>query len=842
MIGEKSMMKKIDKKDILCCTFLVIIFLIFVFIITQFKYYYGSTLDWEAQHINFPDYFRTLFYKTGDFLPDFAFNIGNGQNIYNFSYYGLLSPIVLLSYLLPMVPMIDYLCVISILSVIVSTLMMYCWLRKNHKGSYLQSFLASLAFMFATSMTLHSHRHIMFVNYMPFLVLGLFGVDKRLNEKKGWLLSLSVFLMVMTSYYYSISGIICLIVYGIYIYIMNKQEIRIKNFILDGLQFVLPIIIGVLCSAVLIIPTFYVILNGRGETFNVINIKDLFIPSVNVKYMLYNSYGMGLTSLAFVSIVNLLLNKREKKFLGVVLLLLVLFPFMNYILNATMYIDAKILIPMLPLAVLAIYQFLKDFIELKINLKKLYIFLLILAIGILLKGNIAKAFFLDFVILTLFVFLYKKFKKQFILAIPCILIPFCVSLAVSFRDNLVNHDKYNNERSINSELVKNITDNDKSFYRISNMNNPVKNMNNIYSNIDYLSSTVYSSTYNIGYNRFYFDIINNPISSRNRVIMSSTTNLMYLLFSGNKYLITKNAPFYGYKLITSVGENNIYRSEDVLPLMFARSSILNENEFDTLDYPFMSEALLNNVVVDKKSTHEFKSNIYKVNFDLNKINFSNLKVEKENDYFLIKADKNARGTYTFNQDLKNKLIFIRFNVLESAKCSHGDTSIEINGVKNKLTCQEWKYHNQNYVFDYVLSRNDLEELEIIFSEGNHKINGIEIFALDYSDIKNIKNDVDVFHFDKEKTFGDYIEGKIDVKESGYFVTSIPYERGFQIMVDNKITDYVNVNKGFVGFEISEGHHDVKIEYKAPFKMLALAISGISIIVFIGLTIFENKKY
>lgn len=842
MIGEKSMMKKIDKKDILCCTFLVIIFLIFVFIITQFKYYYGSTLDWEAQHINFPDYFRTLFYKTGDFLPDFAFNIGNGQNIYNFSYYGLLSPIVLLSYLLPMVPMIDYLCVISILSVIVSTLMMYCWLRKNHKGSYLQSFLASFAFMFATSMTLHSHRHIMFVNYMPFLVLGLFGVDKRLNEKKGWLLSISVFLMVMTSYYYSISGIICLILYGIYIYIRNRKEIRIKNFIIDGFNFILPIIIGVLCSAVLIIPTFYVILNGRGETFNVISIKDLFIPSVNVKYMLYNSYGMGLTSLAFVSIVNLLLNKREKRFLGVVLLLLVLFPFMNYILNATMYIDAKILIPMLPLAVLAIYQFVKDFIDLKINLKKLYIILLILAIGILLKGNIAKAFFLDFTILTLFIFLYKKFKKQYILAIPCILIPFCVSLAVSFRDILVNHDEYNNERSINSELVKNITDNDKSFYRISNMNNPVKNMNNIYSNIDYLSSTVYSSTYNIGYNRFYFDIINNPISSRNRVIMSSTTNLMYLLFSGNKYLITKNAPFYGYELITSVGENNIYRSEDVLPLMFARSSILNENEFDTLDYPFMSEALLNNVVVDKKSTHEFKSNIYKVNFDLNKINFSNLKVEKENDYFLIKADKNARGTYTFNQDLKNKIIFIRFNVLESAKCSHGDTSIEINGVKNKLTCQEWKYHNQNYVFDYVLSRNDLEELEIIFSEGNHKINGIEIFALDYSDIKNIKNDVDVFHFDKEKTFGDYIEGKIDVKESGYFVTSIPYERGFQIMVDNKITDYVNVNKGFVGFEISEGHHDVKIEYKAPFKMLALAISGISIIVFIGLTIFENKKY
>ena len=48
-------------------------------------YLFGSSTDWYAQHTSIPEYFRTLFYNTKDLLPDFAMNIGNGQNIYNFS-------------------------------------------------------------------------------------------------------------------------------------------------------------------------------------------------------------------------------------------------------------------------------------------------------------------------------------------------------------------------------------------------------------------------------------------------------------------------------------------------------------------------------------------------------------------------------------------------------------------------------------------------------------------------------------------------------------------------------------------------------------------------------------
>ena len=65
-------------------------------------------MDWISQHSVIPDYFRKQFYETGNLFPEFAMNLGGGQNIYNYSYYGLYSPLFLLSYALPFVKMSTY--------------------------------------------------------------------------------------------------------------------------------------------------------------------------------------------------------------------------------------------------------------------------------------------------------------------------------------------------------------------------------------------------------------------------------------------------------------------------------------------------------------------------------------------------------------------------------------------------------------------------------------------------------------------------------------------------------------------------------------------------------------
>ncbi len=50
-----------------------------------------------------------------------------GQNIYNFAYYGLLSPLILPSYLLPFIKMEDYLMAVSIMGIAASVCLLYYW-------------------------------------------------------------------------------------------------------------------------------------------------------------------------------------------------------------------------------------------------------------------------------------------------------------------------------------------------------------------------------------------------------------------------------------------------------------------------------------------------------------------------------------------------------------------------------------------------------------------------------------------------------------------------------------------------------------------------------------------
>ena len=201
-------MKKQTKKDIFYCTLLVLTFLVLVFKLVGKDFYFGSDLDWYSQHISIPEYFRTLFYDTKDLLPDFAPNIGNGQNIYNFSYYGFLSPTILISYLFPHISMINYMIISTIITSLISSILIYIFLRNKNYNSEI-CFISSIIFLLSAPISFHTHRHIMFINYMPYLILSLMGAEKLFKHNKSYLLIIGTFLMIMTNYYFSIGGIIC---------------------------------------------------------------------------------------------------------------------------------------------------------------------------------------------------------------------------------------------------------------------------------------------------------------------------------------------------------------------------------------------------------------------------------------------------------------------------------------------------------------------------------------------------------------------------------------------------------------------------------------------------------
>ena len=142
--------------------FLLILFTLFFCWLFCGRYgVFGSKVDWISQHSVFPDYFRQQFYDTGDFFPEFAAGIGGGQNIYNFAYYGLYSPVFLLSYLLPFVKMSDYLIAASFTCLASAVVLLYFWLIKRG-FSQTVSFLTALLFLLSAPMIFQSYNQIMY--------------------------------------------------------------------------------------------------------------------------------------------------------------------------------------------------------------------------------------------------------------------------------------------------------------------------------------------------------------------------------------------------------------------------------------------------------------------------------------------------------------------------------------------------------------------------------------------------------------------------------------------------------------------------------------------------------
>lgn len=101
--AEEALMTTTRKKTLLHCGILTgilgaVVLLIFL---VHPGCVYGAQTDWSNQHFAIPEYFRTRFYATGNLFPNFAMQLGSGQNIFNFAYYGLYSPVILLSFAFP---------------------------------------------------------------------------------------------------------------------------------------------------------------------------------------------------------------------------------------------------------------------------------------------------------------------------------------------------------------------------------------------------------------------------------------------------------------------------------------------------------------------------------------------------------------------------------------------------------------------------------------------------------------------------------------------------------------------------------------------------------------------
>lgn len=821
-------MKKYNKFDYLNIFIAIAsFFVIYILILSKGNVFYGSTMDYANQHYLIPEYFRTLFYETKDFFPSFALNLGMGQNIYNFSYYGLFNPIILISYLLPFINMSNYLEIASILVIILDIILLYYWISTKTEDKKIR-FISVFLFTMSSPIILHSHRHIMFVNYMPFLIMGLISIDKYLKENKIIMLMLSILFIITTSYFFSIPALIVLFIYAVFNYLKENKQVKAKDFIIKHLKLAWLFIVPILISGVLLLPTFKAILNSRFNTTNLISLKELLIPNISLSPFVYNSYSMGLTSIIIIAIINSIISKEKHyKFLGIIFALIMVFPVIEYILNGFMYLNAKVFIPFIPLALLLIIKLIQDITSKKTNIKVLLITTIIISIIGSLSFKMYKLYIIDLILTIIGILILYKKQNKVPLIIILIITSLTTSIVVNIKDELASKEIENNQYNENiTKLITTETKKDNNIYRTVDTTEKLFNSNNIRDISEY-KTTMYSSLTNKNYKNYYWYISETENPNRNDAIFTDISNPIFNIMFGNKYYLTKEKAPIGYKKIGQTQDIKMYTNDDVFTLGYASNNLMSLKDFNKLSYPYNIEALLNNIVIDKNINTNYNTKIKKNNNTI--YNPANAEIQDGKYILNLKGKKTYKLTRE-NYD-PNNLLIIKFKMEYTENCKVGDTSIKINEVENKLTCKGWKYHNNNYTFTYILSPS--KDLNIEIEKGKYIISNIETYELNYNEIKNIKQTHDEFKINKNETKGDIIKGTINVtKESSYFNLAVPYDEGYNIYVDGKKTSYEKTNTSFIGFKIEKGNHDIKIEYIAPWQKIGKIVSLAGIISFL----------
>ncbi|MEG2410186.1 MAG: YfhO family protein [Erysipelotrichaceae bacterium] len=825
------------QKDVRYVCLLLGIFVLMIVMAYPQNSLFGSTIDWSNQHVIFPEYFRDLFYQSHQLFPDFATQLGGGQNIYNFSYYGLYSPMVLISTLLPSISMNLILPYFMIFLMGCNIVLIYTFMCQ-HSENRNACFLASLCFIFATPLFFHTHRQIMFINYMPFLLLALLSLPKVLNHKKKTLFIISIVFIILSSYYYAISCLALICLYTCYLLYKRDQSIK-AIFNKDLLRVICCILIAISLCAFLLLPTASTMLEGRSKMHST-SFATLFSIDFSFTSLLYDPYSLGMSAIALFALLwNLFSHKKANRYLSIVLFLILLLPLLWFILNGFLYARMKILIPFLPLFALMILFFLED-IQLVFHKKSYAISMFILILFVLYFSNkdLRYLFMIDCFATLIILYLYAKQSKTISICL-FLLLSFTMLLSNNKNENYYSHKNYAQINDKNKlALIKEVKKAPGELYRFEDFSHNIMTSNHIYD-LSMWKTSQYSSVNNHLFNQFFYDVMHNPMSARNRVTTTTTSSAIYQQLMGAKYVISKYTLPQNYQLVKKQGVYQLGVNPNVLPLVYASDQSLSETTFDSLAWGDQMSSLMDHVVIKNAlPTHHnqvtplhSKLSILKKSVELNEIK----------NGIKIKAKKDGNFVVNLDPVINNKIILLSFDVNPLKNAKDKDTVISVNGITNRLSKTSSIYQNKNHKFYYTLSANKhIPYLKFSCSKGEYTLTNFEAYEIDPQTMIDYAQRVQPMKFQGSTSSLANLKGSIDVARDGYLVTSIPYQKGFTIEIDHKKVAYEIVNKAFIGCPIKKGHHTVKISFHAPYKDIGLKISGFTLIAYLLLLIYERK--
>lgn len=841
---------------------LILLFIILITAVIPDGYVYGSNTDWLSQHVTLAETIRNACLEQHTLLPSWI-GLGGGSNGYQFAYYGFLRPDILIGCLLPQIPMVDIIIGYMTAVYLCSVLLVYIWLR-SERISPLLAWLGSMLFMTAGCL-FHMHRQIMFVNYLPFMLLAFLCIRK---QRYKWL-PLCLLLICLSSFYFSISAFAAV---GWYWYRTEGKRFWRGSFLK---RYIPSTVLAAAMAAALLLPTALVLLEHSrlGTDTGLLKLLELFGPNPVFNNILFNEYGMGLTLICFYAILAGLKIKNFRKD-SILFLMFGMFGIFSYVLNGTLYTRPKILIPFMPLVILHCVRCAeicrkteapvpvpesdsrspKQVRIYGAQVPPLWPFAVMLPVSLLwFSQEQFPWILLDLAILfclCLAIRLRRKYARPsfaaasgWLTAVLLLISPVGMYLTTAGTEDWVEE----------SEISPGFTADELSqvqfdpLYHFDSLLSPLVDGNEL--NTFLHRSTMYSSVTNGEYSELYYDTLMTPVRINNRVALLTSDNPFMLNLLGVRYLETTDGHIpAGYETILKSGKNVIVENPDVLPSVYFTDDTVSQEWFDTLDPLQKLDIITRKTVVEDSSREGSQdsstgssqsssqngaaggsvgNNMRPYSPELSQTDLpEGLDINRTDSGWEIRAEKECTLTLDIGNPQPGGIVLCQFKV---ENLTTQAVVIDINNIRNKLSGMFAPYPNGNDQFHYQFSADSstgVDRLEITFSKGHYRLNDIQWYLYDQS----LLNEKNYAPLTADQSTGSGSTGIMDTKytitaeNNGYLVTSIPMQNGLEILVDGKPSELVRVNQAFAGTYLEKGEHTIEFCFFPPGKTAGCAVS------------------
>lgn len=767
------------KKEIIYILFFILCYTIFL---NAIGFKHSLWFDYAYQHVRFIQYLILNFKQTHDFFPQLNMNFGMGQNFVNMYYYGMYNPYIIIFQIFNFVPIKIVINLINTSIITMTFAFSYILFRKNKiniRLAKVAAFLAICSLAIFREITVE----IMYIYYVPFMFLHLISIHRLIECNKKILFIFSLTMVFFTNFFFApIVSVVSFIYY--ILTLKEKKQFNVYNIGKYFIYYLIACLIGML----ILIPNFLFYLEG-GRKYEV---QRIAIKLINAPHDIF-LYITEVSIVGIIGIVGSIYLNKKYKIIALFCLALFTFPILNYLMNVCQYVNPKVYIYLLPFIILL-------FIKVVSNNKKLNLIILISTLlTILLSSNIEIIILLIFINTSLY-FYNKKQKTIFLYII--ILIVFLLSY--SYTDGYITTEQYD------GEVLLSLDDNQKSEFEPYRElgSDKTNDLNSIYN----FSIPQYTSLVNGNYTSFVNEVVSveNYIPSMvGAATLKNLYNNMYLenyLGAVDKYE-KANPIFYG------VGNDDIYDIQKNKLTPIQRTVALNQGIF----------------INDSKYLNKYQSN-----FNLEKV------------YTKHNIDVNIIGSIDYEFKVPKKyqeagmyIVHIKNNTPKKEQ-SDFKSKLIINNHEAFANAKQYPFFDNDYNYTFLINSEDVQKFDILFQYTGNPFNiDIDAYWQSEEDFEQKKLKVikpEILKVDLNHSY----EFTINMDENGYLASTIPYDSGFTIYVDDQEAVVTKVNDSFLGTELKKGKHTVVIKYNIPGFRLGMLFTTCGIGITIILYIKERK--